>query len=219
MIRLALLVARRELRVEWRTRVVLWQVIPFGVMSLLLCALAVGPDAATERRLAPGLFYIVEMFLTLLVINRAEQRDGRKGTRTSSLTLGLDPAGLYLGRALAMWVQLVAGSLPLLAAAAFLFHVHLGEVCAALPLIGLTLATLALAGVIYGALVSGPQASGSLLPILALPAFAPVLIAGERGFSSLLSPAPLSRWVLLLGATTVAYLALGVLLYGVVEES
>ena len=46
MIRTALLVAAKDLRIERRSRVLLWQVVPFGVMALLLSGLALGPTRA-----------------------------------------------------------------------------------------------------------------------------------------------------------------------------
>ena len=46
MIRVAWLVARKDLAIEARSRVLLWQVLPFGALSLLLSGLALGPNDA-----------------------------------------------------------------------------------------------------------------------------------------------------------------------------
>ena len=53
-IRTALLVAGKDLRVEARSRVLLWQVVPFGVMALLLSGLALGPGARRPLRRRAG---------------------------------------------------------------------------------------------------------------------------------------------------------------------
>ncbi len=55
MIRVALLVAGKDLRIERRSRLLLWQVVPFGVMALLLSGLPLGPTQAGHSPAAPGL--------------------------------------------------------------------------------------------------------------------------------------------------------------------
>jgi len=51
MFRVAWLVAKKDLRIELRSRVLLWQVVPFGAMALLLAGLALGPRTrGTHRR-------------------------------------------------------------------------------------------------------------------------------------------------------------------------
>jgi ABC-type transport system involved in cytochrome c biogenesis permease component len=89
----------------------------------------------------------------------------------------------------------------------------------ALPSIAVTLGALAAAGTLYGALTAGGDGSATLLPVLALPAFAPLLIAGERSFSAALHGGALWEWWVIAAVALVAYLAVGILLYGVLEES
>ena len=219
MMRTAYLVALKDLRIELRSRVLLWQVLPFGLMALVLCGLAVGPDARQQSRIAPGLFYLVVTLVALLVINRSSQIESPRGTRTSLLTLGLDAGGVFLGKAAAMLVQLFATATALLFGTTVLLHVPVHAALVTLPSVLLATATLSAAGVLYGLVASSSSSSATLLPVLALPAFAPILIAGERSFSSLISAGSLSRWVLLLIFSLVAYGSIGVLLYGALEES
>ena len=46
------------------------------------------------------------LLVTLLMINRSQVIEGSRGTRASVATLGLDPAGVFLGKALALAVEL-----------------------------------------------------------------------------------------------------------------
>lgn len=218
MIRLILLVAQKDLRIERRSRVLLWQVAPFGLMTLLLCGLAVGPNASTQAKLAPGLFYIVVMLVALLVINRTSQVESSRGTATSVQILGIDPGAVFLGKALAMFIQLSIVGVALLAGTTVLLHVPLDAAFVTLPVLLLASATLSMAGVLYGRIAASSANAGTLLPALALPAFAPILIAGERSFSSLITAGPLARWVGLLGLASATYACVGVLLYGALEE-
>lgn len=218
MMRLILLVAQKDLLIERRSRVLLWQVAPFGLMTLLLCGLAVGPNASTQAKLAPGLFYIVVMLVALLVINRTSQVESSRGTTTSVQILGIDPGAVFLGKALAMFIQLSIVGVALLAGTTVLLHVPLHAAFVTLPVLLLASATLSMAGVLYGRIAASSANAGTLLPALALPAFAPILIAGERAFSSLISAGPLARWVWLLGLASATYACVGLLLYGALEE-
>ena len=58
-----------------------------------------------------------------------------------------------------------------------------------------------------------------MLPVLSLPAFAPLLIAGERSFNSALRGGALLEWWVISVVALAVYMALGILLYGVLEES
>jgi heme exporter protein B len=218
-IRVALLVAGKDLRVERRSRVLLWQVVPFGVMALLLSGLALGPDQAGHSSAAPGLFYLVIVLVALLMINRSHAIEVTGGTRASVATLGLDPAGVFLGKAAALAVELWLTAIVLLAGSVLVLHTALHATLVATPSILVTLGAIAGAGTLYGALTSGGNAAATLLPVLSLPAFAPLLIAGERSFSSALHGGALLEWWVISVVALAVYLALGILLYGVLEES
>jgi hypothetical protein len=55
--------------------------------------------------------------------------------------------------------------------------------------------------------------------VLSFPAFAPLLIAGERSYSDALHGGALWQWWVISLVALVAYLAIGILLYGVLEDS
>ncbi len=219
MIRTALLVCAKDLRIEMRSRVLLWQVLPFGAMALLLCGISLGPQRAGTSMSGPGLFYLVTLLVTLLMINRSQAVEKTPGTRSSIATLGLDPAGVFLGKTLALSVELWVTGLILLGGSVVVLHTSLHGALLALPSVLVTLCTLAAAGTLYGALTSGGEGAATLLPVLALPAFAPLLIAGERSFSAALNHGGIWQWWLILSVALAVYTGIGILLYGVLEES
>ena len=92
MIRTAILVAAKDLRIEVRSRVLLWQVVPFGVMALLLIGLAVGPSATTTRHVAPGLFYVVSVSYTHLDVYK--RQDSSTGLPNPSQVEGITTKSL-----------------------------------------------------------------------------------------------------------------------------
>lgn len=217
MIRVALLVAGKDLRIEARSRVLLWQVVPFGVIALVLAGLALGPTRAGSSGAGPGLFYLVLVLVALLMITRSHALERSTGTRSSVATLGLDPAGVFLGKSLALVVELASAALVLAGGSVVLLHTPLLGTLRAIPSMGLALAGLAAAGTLYGALSAG-EGAATLLPLVALPAMTPLLIAGERAYSAAVSGGGLVQWWLILVVALLAYLGLGVLLYGVLED-
>ena len=83
----AALVAGKDLRIEMRSRVLVNQVAPFGVIVLVLFAFALGPDAQDLLRAAPGVFWVAVLFAGLLAIQRAFAIESSDGAR-DGLRLG-----------------------------------------------------------------------------------------------------------------------------------
>lgn len=217
----ALLVAGKDLRIEARSRVALWQVMPFALLVLVLCAFALGPGPAALRPAAPGLFWLAVLFSTVLATQRSFAIESGEGTRDGLRLSGIDPAGVFLGKAAAVGVQLAVLQVVLWVGITFFFGVHLHT--AWLAVVASLLATIGLAsaGVIYGALSAGMRGRETLLPLLILPILAPVLIAGSRAWSAALSgPASAGTpWIRILVPFAAVYLVIGVVLYGPLQEA
>jgi len=214
----AMLVAGKDLRIEARTRVLLWQVLPFGVLALLLFALALGPSDAALSRGAPAMLWLALLFASVLATTRSSGIEATEGTRSTVRLLGLDPGGVFVGKALALAIQLFALGAILEVGLLVLFHVDGARLGLATPLCLCAVVALAAVGTLYGALVAGTDVAGTLLPLLVLPALAPVLIAGEKGTAAVLGGGGPGRWAIVLVVMAVAYGGVGVLLYGALEE-
>jgi heme exporter protein B len=214
----AALVCGKDLRIELRTRVLLWQVVPFGVLALILFALALGPSLAVLRHGAPGILWLAVLLASVLASSRSAAIEAGEGTRSTVRLLGLDPGGVFLGKALALGIQLLVLTAVLEVGLLVLYHVDGTRLALAAPLCLLAVAALAAVGTLYGALVAGTDVAATLLPLLVLPALAPVLIAGEKGTASVLAGGGPGRWAIVLSVMALAYLAVGVLLYGPLEE-
>src|SRR5262249_54281673 len=59
------LVAGKDLRIETRSRVALAQILPFGLIVILLFAFALDPDRGILGRVAPGLFWVAVLLAAL----------------------------------------------------------------------------------------------------------------------------------------------------------
>src|SRR5580698_4946457 len=217
----AALVAGKDLRIEARSRVALWPVVPFAVLVLILLAFAIGPDAAPLKHAAPGIFWIAVLFSTVLAIQRSVAIESGEGTRDGLRLSGIDPAGVFLGKAAAVALQLALLQIVLWAGVSFLFDVRVHVVWLAVVASLLATVGLACAGVLYGALSAGLRVRDTLLPLLVLPVLAPILLAGSKAWQAALSGNASSgtQWLKILIPFAVIYLVIGVVLYGPLQEA
>ena len=218
----AALVAGKDLRIEARSRVATNQVAPFAVLVLILFAFALDPDRGVLARAAAGLFWLAVLFAALLAVQRAFAIEAHDGARDGLRLSGLDPAGIFLGKAGAVAVQLAALEVLLAVGVVVLYDVTLRG--AGLLLVTCLVATagLAAAGTLYGVLAAGLRVRETLLPLLLLPVVAPVLLGATRASEAALGLGLDSgwRWVQLLGVFAVVYITFGVVAFGpLLEES
>jgi heme exporter protein B len=221
MLRDALLVAGKDLRIEMRSRVALWQLLPFAVLALMLFAFALGPGPDVLRQSAPGLLWLAVLFCTVLATQRSFAIESGEGTRDGLRLSGIDPAGVFLGKAAAVGLQLIVLQAVLWAGIALLFDVRVQTVWLAVVASLLATVGLASAGVIYGALSAGLRVRETLLPLLVLPIVAPVLLAGSRAWTAAAagSVATGVSWLRILGPFAAVYLVVGIVLYGPLQET
>jgi heme exporter protein B len=214
------LVLGKDLRIESRSRVAVSQILPFGLIVILLFAFALDPDRGILERAAPGLFWIAVLLASLLAIGRAfateEQHNARDGLRLA----GLDGAAIFLGKAGAIALELLALELILGAGVVLLYNVDVHGI--GILILTALAATIGLAatGTLYGVLAAGLRLRETLLPLLLLPVLAPVMLGATRAFEDGLEGAPGDAWpwVALLGIFAVLYTAIGVLAFGPLWE-
>jgi heme exporter protein B len=219
------LVAAKDLRVELRSRVATNQVVPFALLVLVLFAFALDPDRGVLTRVAAGLFWVTVLFSAVLAIQRSFAIEADDDARDALRLSGLDGAGIFLGKAAAVAVQLVCLEAVLAAGVAVLYDVALhGRAMQNGALLALicVLATvgIAAAGIVYGVVAAGLRVRDTLLPLLVLPVLAPVLLAATRASEAALAAAPGDAWpwVRLLAVFATIYTVFGVVAFGPLLE-
>jgi heme exporter protein B len=218
----AALVAGKDLRIEARSRVTAQQILPFGLIVLLLFAFALDPDRGALTNVAPGLFWITVLLGTLLAVGRSYAIEADNGARDGLRLSGLDSAALFLGKAGAVAIELAALEALLAVGVVVLFNVSLSGVA---PLVLATVAAtvgLAATGTLYGVLSAGLRVRETLLPVLLLPVVAPVLLGATRAWEASISGVTSDAWpwVALLGIFAVLFTGIGMLAFGpLLEES
>ncbi len=181
MLRVARLLAAKDLRIEARSRIVTNQVLPFAAIVMVMFAFALNSDAVVSR-VAPGLVWLATLFSLLVLVQRAFAIESADGATDALRAAGVDPAGIFLGKAMALAVQLAVLEIVLLLSAVVLYRAQLrlsGVVLLVTTLVAATCG-LALVGTLYGGLAAGVRGRETLLPLLLLPVVAPVLIGATR---------------------------------------
>lgn len=214
------LVSGKDLRVEARSRVLVSQVLPFAGIVLLLFAFALDPDRGVLERVAPGLFWVAVLLAGLLAVGRSMALESTNGARDALRLSGIDPGAIYLGKTVAVLVELLVLDGVLGLGVMVLYDLSPGAVA---PLVLATLAAtigLAATGTLYGMLTAGLRVRETLLPLLVLPALTPVMLGATRAWEASIAGTPSEAWpwVALLSGFAVIVTAAGVAASGPLLE-
>ena len=214
------LIAGKDLRIEWRSRVAAGQVAPFAILVLVLFGFALDADTEALRTFTGGLYWVTVLFAAVLAIQRSFALESADGNRDALRLSGIEPAAVFFGKAAALAVQLLLLELLLGVGVLVLYDPRVEDVALLLVTAGVATIGVASAGTLYGVLAAGLRVRETILPILLLPVLAPVLIGATRAFDDALGTVAVNgwNWLALLGLTAVVYVAFGALAFGVLLE-
>ncbi|MEZ5251995.1 MAG: heme exporter protein CcmB [Ilumatobacteraceae bacterium] len=114
----------------------------------------------------PGLVWLGTIFSLLIVVQRAFAVETSDGALDALRVAGVDPSGIFLGKSMALAVQLLALELLLLVLAIVLYRSELDGPGAVLLVTTLIPATtgLAFVGTLYGGLAAGARRTRDAAP-------------------------------------------------------
>ena len=211
--RQATVIARKDLQIEVRGRHALGTLVPFAATVLVAFGFAFGPGRDVLERVAPGLLWMAVLFSAVMASRRAYQTESEDGALEGLLLAPIDKAAVFLGKAAAVTVELLALVIvlfdlsvadPFLVLAAFVFGA-----------IGL-----AAVGSLFGVVAESARTREAIFPMLVLPLVAPVLIAGVRAtdLAAAGRTSEVLSWLGLLAAFDIVFLSVGVLVFGYLLE-
>ncbi len=183
----ALLIARRDLLVEWRSRVAINQVLPFAAVVMVMFGFAID-DTSLMRRISPGLIVLATTFSLLLLVQRSFIVEREDGALDALHIAGIRPSALFWGKTAALALELAALQAVLMVLAVVLYNAEIQPSGVFLLVVTWLATTVALAtvGTLYGGLAAGARGRETLLPLLLLPVVAPVLIGATRAVEAAL---------------------------------
>ena len=218
MIRTAGAILRKDLAIELRTRESVPAMVLFTVTVFVLFHFGLDRDTL-EGDLATGVIWVTLLLATVLAVNRLYVAERDQGGFTAILLAPIDRTALWLAKATALFLYLVA--LELVALPAFdllLLGPGLGGALPELlPVILLANVGLAAVGALIAALATETRARDLIVPLLLLPLLVPVIIAAARATEPLLSggqsPDDLAKWLGFLALYDVVFVLVSIAVF------
>ncbi len=222
-LRLALVVAAKDVRAELRSRTALLSATVFAALVLVIFNFARDPTALSATDLAPSALWVTFAFAAMVAMNRAFTVEREHGAFDGLLLAPIPRGALFAGKFLANLAFVMAVEAVALPLFVLFFNVDFSRVLGGI--VGTAvLATIGFVavGTIFGAMAVRTRFAELLLPVLLLPFMVPPLVGAVQVTSRLLADRPLSEmlgWLRILAAYDVVFVTLAALVFAsVVDE-
>ena len=182
-----LLVMRKDLRIEIRSREILYTTLFFAVASVLVFAFGFVREGRPLEDASAGILWIAVAFSGTLALGRAFDRERHNETLRALMLAPVPRPALYVGKLLGVLVLLAAVEIVVVPLIALMFQANLLThpwLMTALLVSGTV--GFAAVGTLFAAMLVRARSRDVLLPILLYPITIPVIIAGVRGTAALL---------------------------------
>jgi heme exporter protein B len=220
----AWLIARKDLAIEFRTRSAFLSAVVFSLLAIVIFFFAWDSTAVAAIDLAPGVLWVIFVFSGLLGMHRSFGIEQPDRAIDGLLASPVAREAIFLGKALASLVFVVAVQAIAIPAVGLFYNLPLGAV--ALPLAGIALLAaigLVVVGTLFSAMAVNTRLAELLLPMLALPFFVPIVIPAAQATAKLMSGRPVGdavAWLKLLLAFDIVFIVACTLAYPfTLEES
>lgn len=216
-LRQALRVLAKDLRVEWRSREILYTMTLFSTLLVVVFAFAFASGDGQQAELGAGLLWISVVFSGTLGLSRFFAREQEQDAIAALLLSPCSRGALYVGKLTAtLCFMLLCEAVIVLLLGVLLDQrpAHPG-LFVALLLLG-TLG-FAVVGALFAAPLMRLRAREVLLGILTYPIATPVIVAATKGTAALLvapaEPAVALMWIKLLAGFDVAFFVVALLVF------
>jgi heme exporter protein B len=216
LLRAALAIALKDLRVERRSKEVINAAFSFALVVLLLFSFTFDPTGEETRALSGGLLWLVYSFAGVLVLNRSFARETVNDCLDGLVASPASGAAIFLGKSLSnalLLLLLEAASLPVFG----VFYNVRWSVSVGWLLLVLALGTwgFTVIGTVFSALTVNIRIRELMLPLLVFPIAVPALMASVQLTTTLFSGEPIAEqliWVQVLAGFDLIFTLLGLAL-------
>lgn len=217
LLRVTAAIARKDLKVEWRTKTAFVSSLVFAVLVLAVLYFARDKTSVGDYDLAPGALWVTFTFAGMLGLNRAFllERENRAldGLRLTPTT----PTALFLGKVVGNLVFLGVVELVSLPLFILFYDVPIWrELPVLLAVVALATVGYVAVGTLLSAMVVRTRFSEVMLPVLLLPFLVPPIVSAVQLTWRILAQRPLSEltgWLSLLTAFDIIFFTLSLLLF------
>jgi heme exporter protein B len=205
----ALLIARKDLAIEFRTRTAFFSAVVFALLGVVIFYFAWDPTAVSAIDLAPGVLWVIFTFSGLLALHRSFGVELADRAIDGLLGAPVPREAIYAGKALANLVFVIAVEAIAIPAIAIFYNMPFGGNALALAGIALLAAIgLVAVGTLFSAMAVNTRLAELLLPMLSLPFFVPIVLPAAQSTARLLSGRPVAEvaeWLKILIAFDIVF--------------
>ena len=212
-LKVMLLVLRKDVMIEVKSREILFTTLFFSVSCILVFSFAFVSEGQAVGDVAAGILWIAIAFSGTLALGRTFERERYGETLKALLLAPVARPAIYVGKLLGVVILLGLAELLLVPLVALLFSASL--FARPLLLTGLLVTGtvgFSAVGTLFAAMLVRARTRDVLLPILLYPITVPVMIAGVRGTAALLAAPPdepvATMWIGLLVSFDVVFVTL-----------
>jgi heme exporter protein B len=209
----ALIVLRKDLLIESRSREVVYTSLLFAMSCMLVFAFGLVKEGQVVTDAAAAILWITVAFAGTLALGRVFDRERQNETLRALLLAPASRASIYVGKflgvlALLLMVEVVVVPLVALMFGAALFRYPWMMIA----LLAMGSIGYAAVGTLFAAMLARSRSRGALLPVLLYPITVPIIIGGVRGTAALIQPeadlAVARAWLMMLVAFDAVFMTL-----------
>ena len=206
----ALLIARKDLAIEFRTRTAFLSALVFALLAVTIFYFVWDQTAVASVDVAPGVLWVIFTFSGLLGLNRSFGVEQASRAVDALLASPVDREAIFLGKVLANVVFVLGVQSVAIPAVILFYNVPVGSAgwmvaaVAALAAVGLVSV-----GTLFSAMAVNTRLAELLLPMLSLPFFIPVVLPAAQATARLLNGRPVAEvadWLRILAGFDVVFL-------------
>ena len=217
-VRQAARVAWKDLRIELRSREIVYTMAFFGALLVVIFSFAFPRDVRAVRGSVPGMLWTAIAFTGTIGLGRGFDRERENDTMRALLLAPVPRLAVFLGKAAAIMVLVLAVAVvcaPLLA-------VFLDAPLFAFPLplcliVLLGAFGIAVTGSVFAATLLKVRSRDVLLPVILYPLLVPLFVAGTKCTAGLVAEIPnldaAWYWIQFLGIYDAAFLVVSVWIF------
>ncbi|MBX3158482.1 MAG: heme exporter protein CcmB [Deltaproteobacteria bacterium] len=213
----ALRVAGKDLRIELRSREILYTMAFFGALLAVVDAFVFPANAKLARAAAPGMLWVAIAFAGTIGLGRAFDRERENDTMRALLLTPVPRLAVFLGKAAAMTVLVLSVSLVCVPLLSLLLDVPLVEHPPLALALLLGAIGFSVTGSVFSAALLKVRSRDVLLPVILYPLLIPLFVAGTSATAALLeiprNDDKLWYWIGFLGIYDLAFLVVSVWIF------
>jgi len=173
----ALLLARKDMAIEFRTRTAFLSALVFAVLAVCIFYFAFDETRFTPAERAPGVLWVVLTFSALLGLQRSFGIEEHDRGIDALLVSPISRESIYLGKAIGNFIFLCAVQVVTIPALALFYNLPPTRPLAILSgIVFLTMIGIVAVGTLFSAMAVNTRMAELLLPMLSLPFFVPLLL-------------------------------------------